>query len=245
MSRRCSICFEEKSSEEFPDRTYCRSCHNQKRRAKRATTSTLDVEVTQSLGNVNVLEKLMSNLSTQDNLDLSLDLLEKIRSDLISIKERKPTLDLPMIIPDAAFQYFKRCTEMGMSLTTMQNRMYVKCDEDYFKETYGVERPEFIKVSHELSFLIDYIRCLKDAYNQFIEDHNFATRHFNPDYEKIKDIQTSYNFNSKCIEMSDNPLRLDRKTFLRKLRDETQNHHGLMYFHQKGYFNRWYEQFSV
>jgi hypothetical protein len=242
MSRRCTICLIEKPSEEFPDRTYCKSCHNQKRRAKRAGTDTeLDVNLT----NVNVLEKLMSNLSSQDNIELSLDLVEKIRSDLINIKDKKPTLSLPITIPDAAFQYFKCCMEMGMSLTTMQNQMYVKHDEDYFKETYGVERPEFIKVSHELSFLIDYIRCLKDAYNQFIEDRNFANRQFNPNFEKIKDIQTFYNFATKSIEMSDNPLRLDQKTFLRKLRDETQNHHGLTYFHQKHYFDRWYEQFAL
>jgi hypothetical protein len=242
MSKTCSICQEEKPLTEYNKRyLFCKSCQTIRKRLGRMND---DSDFSAITGNVYSLEKLMSSFN-EENSDTILGLIEKIRNDLISIKERKPILSLPITIPPAAFQYFKRCMEMGMSLTTMQNRMYIKCDEDYFEETYGVKRPEFIKVSHELSFLIDYIRCLKDAYNQFVEDHNFATRRFDPNFEKIKDIQTFYNFNTQSIEMSDNPLRLDQKTFLRKLRDETQNHHGLTYFHQKHYFDRWYEQFAL
>lgn len=243
MLRKCTVCQEDKPVEDFPKRlSYCRTCYNQKRKLKR---DGLENEYSSVMTDVYSLEKIIPTLTENDDIDDIMEMLEKIKINVSQIREKKLVLSLPITIPDAAFQYFKRCAEMGVSITNMQNRMYVKCDEDYFKETYGVERPEFIKVSHELSFLIDYIRCLKDAYNQFIEDHNFATRQFNPTYEKIKDIQTIYNFSTKSIEMTDNPLRLDRKTFLRKLRDETQNHHGLMYFHQKHYFDRWYEEYSV
>jgi len=242
MSKICSVCQEDKPLIEYNKRySFCKLCQNIRKKLNKISK---DSEFSEIKNNMCTLEKLMFYFN-EENSDTILGLIEKIRNDLICIKERKTILSLPITIPPAAFQYFKRCMEMGMSLTTMQNRMYAKCDEEYFKKTYGVERPEFIKVSHELSFLIDYIRCLKDAYNQFIEDINFATRQFDPNIEKIKDIQTFYNFNTQSIEMSDNPLKLDQKTFLIKLRDETQNHHGLTYFHQKHYFDRWYEQFIL
>ena len=243
MNRCCSICYEDKPSSEFTDRTFCRSCYNQKRRVKRATTT--DTGLPASSGDVMTLEKLMANLNAGENIELSLDLVERIKSDLMNIRDKKMILSLPKTIAEPAFMYFKKCTELGMSLTRIQDNMYAKIPPDVFQDTFEVSREDFIKVSHELSFLIDYIRCLKDAYNQFVEDHNFNMRTIDSSFEKIKDIRTFYNFTTKSIEMSDNPLRLTQKTFLQKLRDETQNHYGLMYFHQKHYFDAWYEQYGI
>lgn len=243
MSRTCTVCQEEKPLEDFPNRLlYCRACYNQKRKVKRNESENVYGTV---LADVYNLEKIIPTLNEDTDVNNIMEMLDQIKLNVAQIRVKKLILSLPITIPDVAFTYFKNCMEMGMSLTTMQNQMYAKYDEDYFKSTFGVERPDFIKVSHELSFLIDYIRCLKDAYNQFIEDKNFATRQVVPGHEKIKDVQTSYDFVNKSIVFSDNPLRLDQKTFLSKLRDETQNHHGLMYFHQKHYFDRWYEQFGL
>ena len=239
--RSCTICFEDKPLVHFSDRTFCRLCYNKKRRSTRTCIEPDIITLEKLITNLNTIDKI----DTIDRISISINLIDRIKLELEIIQAKKLILRLPLTIAEPAYYYFKTCSDLGMSVTRIQNQMYAKYPEDEFKADFGIERSEFIKVSHELSFLIDYIRCLKDAYNQFIEDYNFGNRRHNPDFEKIEDIKTFYNFTTNCIEMSDNPLKLDQLAFLRKLKDETQNHHGLTYFHQKHYFDRWYCEFGI
>jgi DNA-directed RNA polymerase subunit RPC12/RpoP len=241
MAKVCSICGKEKPLEAYNTRyLFCKNCQYNRSKSKHNIKND-NVRLMSEIYN---LSKLSIN-SKDRNLINILRTIKKNKIDLIEPNDEKIILKLPFTIAEPAYNYFKKCTEYGMSLTNIQDSMYAKMDSNIFREHFGVERTDFIKVSHELSILIDYIRCLKDAYNQFIEDRNFTLKRINPDLEKMKDIQTFYNFDMECIETTDNPLKLDKKTFLKKLRDETQNHYGLMYFHQKHYFDRWYEEYDV
>jgi hypothetical protein len=238
MSRLCPVCNTFKPPNDFRTRSYCQSCFNIKRKAKRE-------EDAANADSKFVLPNLTIDVNDEEKFEEALVILEAAKAEMIHLHDKKPILSLPYEVPEIIYKYFKKCIDRGTSLTRIEGSIYAKISNEEFLKTFEIERPEFIKVSHKLTYLIDYIRVFREAYNIFIEDYNFNNRRINPDFKKIPDITTFYNFNTKSIEISDNILRLTPEVFIQKIKDETQELHVLIYFHLEHYFDQYYELYGL
>lgn len=243
--RMCKTCHLLKNDDDFyAGKLACKKCFNESRKSARKTIS--------DKVNMNVvsLVKQFQELITHYCVDGSrIDELVKINTLLgkqfSEIQNDIPILYITYTISSNAVTYLLKCNDHHLtSYLNIHAMIYDISKTTIFKEMYGIERSDAIYIAPEISNLFDMISALNVAYDYFIDLINDVK--FEIDKTTlIPHVKAIYNANTINIEFDNNPLKFTPVVFMLKIKNETQRHPGLMYYHANGKFIQIYQTYNI
>jgi hypothetical protein len=245
-TKKCKTCCEIKSIEEFPSPVYgvCKECRNNKRRDDRKKQTSLNLTLYDSK------QKLNSYFEAFENHRLTIDeMIEhiiEVHHEAVRVKEQDVLLAFEYSLHPEICKYLDICyeEEERINQDRVHGRVYDRTySAEYFKY-HGLSQDTLIKNAHFITYLFDTMNGIKESYNFFIEDYNFAKKR-NMNFVKMQDVYVKYNVNTNCIELSKNPLGLNPKIFFTKVKHETGDQHTIKAFHEMKKFDMFYEQYGI
>lgn len=245
-NKTCPNCNTIKLTTEFYEKTsLCKVCYNEKRKHQKKIKKTSN-ETALML----IFKRLQISVAKyfEDSVEIDelVPIVNEFSKQVKKIIDELPSLTLKIELSDTVYTYLKSCYEHQFtSPKDIHAMMYDKSKTPIFKELYGVNRADLIECAPEVSNLFDVIIALSVAYNYFIERINHAKSEIFKNYINIPDVKARFNFDIGCIEFDTNPLKFTPTILLTRIKNETQKHYGMMYYHENGNFDQLYKTYDV
>jgi hypothetical protein len=229
----------------------CSVCANAKRRAARQTHVSINSVNSEKTGSrVSRLYAYHTAIgeylkSDDDGIESILGIAEEIVKECSVMIRNESPICIPLVMNPIIETFFKRALEHGLTKSEMISKLHDESLKDAFPEAFGVEQEEAMRLTPELDNFYTLTSGMNIAYNFFIEKMNALNERISHTIGKIPFIKFEYNFITKEITLYNNPLKLTRRKFLEKIKNETLEHYGLMYYHVNNCFEPFYKLESL
>jgi hypothetical protein len=220
----------------------CSVCANAKRRIARQKSTPADSMYSRLyLYHAAIGEHIKNN----DGAESILGILDEMIKECRLIMSDESAICIPWTMHPTIETFFKIALAHGLTKHEMMSKLHDESLKDAFSDVFGVDQDEAMRLTPELDNFYTISIGLNIAYNFFIEKMNANNEKISNTASKIPFIKFEYNFITKEITLYNNPLKLTRKSFLEKIKSDTLEHYGLMYYHVNNCFEPFYKLESL